>query len=169
MTNSSCDWTSKIPKGGYVVLIAITMAFLIAAYGTYRCRTPEFEDPLTRSIIDKYPWNRFIDGWGLLHFWFYAILSFYFPSCWKEITFIGIIWEVIESMFKDRPFYLAKCDISIEGKAGWWYGRWEDIVMNTLGVGFGLWLRQKGGSKNILNGMLVAILVLQVSLQSAKE
>jgi hypothetical protein len=169
MIDSSCKFTKKAPQGLYIGLIVITVAFLIILYGTYRCRTPTFEDPFTRSIIDVNPWNQFLDGWGLLHFWMYALLAFYFPSCWKEILFIGIIWEVIESLFKDHPFYLTKCDIEFENRQGWWYGRWEDIVMNSLGVAFGLWLFQRGGSKHILNVMLLVIVALQFLLQYKKD
>jgi hypothetical protein len=165
MTNCSIS-PEKTPR--HILFIAIGMiftAFAIMAYGTYRCRTPAFEDPLTQCAL-KHPWNRFVDGWGLIHFWFYAMVAYFFPACWKEITFFGILWEVLEMMFKEHPFYLAKCDAQIEQqKGGWWYGRWEDIVMNTLGVMFGVYLAQRAVPKSIFPIGFVVLTVYQVWLQ----
>lgn len=152
----------------HILIIAVGMictAFAIMVYGTYRCRTPTFEDPLTQCALE-HPWNRFLDGWGLLHFWFYAMIAYFFPAYWKEITLFGILWEILEMMFKEHPFYLAKCHAQVEQqKEGWWYGRWEDIIMNSLGVMFGIYLAQKGVSRNIFPIGYVILIVYQVSLQ----
>lgn len=146
MTTDSCNPLSSLSRINYLqrmfilVFLLLLCVFSIVAYGTYRCRVPSFEDPLTRSIAgDDSPLNQFIDGWGMLHFWFFAMLAYMFPSCWIELTIAGIIWEIMETIFKERPFYLTECDAKIkENKEGWWYGRWQDIPMNTLGIGFGL-------------------------------
>ena len=132
-----------------IIGICIVMALAIAAYGTLRCRSSTFTDPLTYSPLGP-PWDKFLDGWGVSHLVFYGVLAYMYPS-WPTLAFIaliGIAWEVIESLAKDRPFYLSECKYSINtdhaagaGAAGWWYGRWQDIVMNSLGMVIGLALR----------------------------
>lgn len=163
---TDCQFTHHRPRAIYMFLIVIGAAFAIILYGSYRCHTPSFEDPFTQSVIEKYPWNRFIDGWGLLHFWFFMWLGYHYPNCWKEIVGVGVLWEVIESIFKDHPFYLTECDVS---KGGWWYGRWEDIVMNSLGLCAGLALREKNMPRSVPILVLIIIVLLQVSLQQYRE
>jgi hypothetical protein len=161
LANPSCTFLPVAPSRG-IQLVYITVALLacmlaIMAYGTFRCRSAAFEDPMTESLIEGEPWNRFLDGWGILHFWFFAVLAFYFPGCWLELVIAGIVWEGMEMMFKERPFYLAECTAST--KKNWWYGRWEDIVMNTLGLLCGLWVAHfQLPGQVIFSSALVAIL-----------
>jgi hypothetical protein len=163
---STCQFTHHRPKAIHMFLTMVLIAFAIVLYGSYRCSTPAFEDPFTESIIDRHPWNKYIDGWGLLHFWFFLWLAYHYPNCWKELIFFGIMWEILESVFKERPFYLTKCDSS---KDGWWYGRWQDIVMNSLGLCAGLLLREKGVSKHVPNLLLIVIILWQVTLQQYRN
>lgn len=134
-----------------IIFICIVIAFSIMAYGTYRCNRENYVDPLTMSFGPK-SLSRFLDGWGITHFLFYGILAFMYPDM-KSLIFIallGVIWEIVEVIFKDHPFYLSDCKYTIqtdkEGE-GWWYGRWEDIIMNTLGMITGVILKKKLYSK----------------------
>jgi len=124
-----------------IVLTCFACSFLIIIYGTFRCKNSDFKDPLTASAFG-HPWNRFLDGWGISHFMFYLLLAYVFPAEWAFIFCMGVLWELIEFIFKDHPFYLSKCAYSIDTDhgAGWWYGRWEDIVMNSLGIALGCFL-----------------------------
>ncbi len=55
----------------------------------------------------------------------------------------GIIWEIVESIFKDHPFYISKCNYTFDtDKGSWWYGRWQDIVMNSAGMLCGYYIRK---------------------------
>ena len=163
----------KYPKQILVLVVLLLFtAFGIMVYGTYRCRVPEFEDPFTRSIAgeEQHHLNQFIDGWGWIHFWFFAMLSFLFPTCWKELFAAGLIWEIIEMMFKEHPFYLTDCHSSIhENKAGWWYGRWEDLVMNSLGILLGLYLYNRHVPFSIFPIGFVVIITGHVGLQKIQN
>lgn len=173
MSASSC--TLSPPKTIAQVLIMgailITAALSIIAYGTYRCRTPTFEDPLTQSITGTHPRvTRFLDGWGILHFWLFATLAYHYPQCWKELVVAGLLWEATEMLFKERPFYLAKCDARIEEeKSGWWYGRWEDIVMNSLGMVCGVLLARSGAPAITFPVGFVVIIAVHAVLQKHRQ
>lgn len=116
----------------------LLIALMIVAYGTFRCKTSDFKDPLTRSMFG-HPWNKFLDGWGITHLLFYMALARYYPSQWLFIWLMGAAWEVIEVIFKDHPFYISKCNYNLQTAdgEGWWYGRWQDIVMNSIGIYIG--------------------------------
>lgn len=159
----------KVPQLIWVSVLLLVCVLTIVLYGTYRCRAAEFQDPLTHSVIERPPWNRFLDGWGVLHFWFFALLTFHFPTCWVQIWVAGILWEVVESLFKERPFYLTQCNTPTESK-NWWYGRWEDIVMNTFGMLCGLWLAQyRAPGKVIFPGAFVVIVAGYYALQQSRK
>ncbi len=129
--------------------------FGIVWYGSYRCQFQDNVDPLTRTFGPKGT-EKFTDGWGLSHFFFYFFLTYQSPEYWFLIFLIGVAWELIEFSIKDRPFYLTDCAYVLETEQGqsWWYGRMEDILMNALGIAAGyalsrysfsssLWMKEK--------------------------
>jgi hypothetical protein len=124
-----------------IIVIGLLCMLSIILYGTYRCKNTEFKDPFTQSFVPP-PWDKFLDGWGILHFLFYMILAYFYPTHLLLIFMMGVGWEILESYFYDHPFYLSKCNynLSTDGVAGWWYGRWQDIVMNSLGIIVGYYL-----------------------------
>lgn len=126
-----------------IILIDCTVSFLIAVYGIFRCNSTLFKDPLTKCISGK-RFCQFLDGWGILHFFYFMLLGYCFPQNLTTIFLMGILWEIVESYSADHPFYLKQCKYTIttdDGK-GWWYGRWQDIVMNTLGMFCGYFIAQ---------------------------
>ena len=126
-----------------VILICICVVFVIAAYGTFRCKSPKFKDPLTLSFV-RHPWDKFLDGWGIMHLLFFLILTYKYPANWILIFLLGVLWEIIESFFHEHPFYISKCNyvLDTDQVAGWWYGRWQDIVMNSIGMCIGYMLQR---------------------------
>lgn len=119
-----------------ILFVCAIIVFGIVAYGTFRCKHQNFKDPLTVSFLGP-PWDNFLDGWGLLHFGFFALLGYMFPSkLWFSFC-LGVAWEMFEYGVKDRPFYISKCDYDTDGGKTWWYGRWQDIIMNSLGLAAG--------------------------------
>jgi len=121
-----------------IALLSALCVFCIMAYGTFRCKNTTFVDPLTIAFVPP-PYDKYLDGWGLSHFGFFMLLGYLFP---KKIWFsflAGCIWELCEYTMKDHPFYLSSCkyDMKTHKGEGWWYGRWQDIVMNTAGLAVG--------------------------------
>ena len=128
----------------FILLTCFICVFVIAAYGTYRCNQPQFVDPLTGSFFPS-PLNTFLDGWGLLHFFFFTGLVYNFPDHLMLIFLLGITWEVVESTLRDRPFYISTCrskPVLSSDDSPWWYARWQDIIMNGFGILVGYHLRK---------------------------
>lgn len=125
-----------------IVLINFVVSFMIAVYGTYRCKTTSYQDPYTFCLVGKGPLCNFLDGWGVMHFIYFMLLGYSFPHNLPTVFWMGVLWEAIESYSRDHPFYLSECKYSIgtDKQSGWWYGRWEDVVMNTLGMLCGYFL-----------------------------
>jgi hypothetical protein len=121
-----------------ILIICAICILTIVSYGTYRCHHKEFRDPLTNSMLNPSQRSNFFDGWGILHFAFYFGLAFAYSEYWAFIFILGVLWEITESLMKDHPFYLSKCDaanvLNTDGSSAWWYGRWQDLVMNGAGV-----------------------------------
>jgi hypothetical protein len=126
-----------------ILLICFITIFVIVAYGTFRCQRTSFVDPLTKCPVGP-PWDKFLDGWAITHYLFFLLLGYLYPEHILFSWTLGVGWELVEFMAKDRPFYLSKCnyEVTTENGGGWWYGRWQDVVTNTLGLMSGLVLRK---------------------------
>jgi hypothetical protein len=64
------------------------------------------------------------NGWCMLHFMHYTFLSYFAPNYWKELIFMGIIFEVAE-------IYMNNLSKYIDSKL------LEDTITNSLGIIFG--------------------------------
>ena len=122
-------------------LICFGAVIAIVLYGTFRCKSVNYKDPLTSTLIKNGPFGESIDGWSVTHFCLFGILAFFFPR-WDHLLFLmtlGILWEILESIFKDHPFYLSRCkyNITTDSGTGWWYGKYSDILVNILGMTLG--------------------------------
>lgn len=124
----------------------IFVCSMIIAYGMYRCKTSSFRDPITQCVLkDNKQLCQFLDGWGFLHFFYFMLLGYLFPHNLQMIFWTGVLWEVVESYSQEHPFYLSECQslLKTDQDTGWWYGRWQDVVMNTLGMFCGYFLSQR--------------------------
>ena len=108
---------------------------LIFMYGKYRCDNPNFKDILeTRLGIGE------LDGWSLSHLSFFMFIGYHFEGKYLIAAFLlGILWEGFEHYYgTERPGWLGgygDCDMQTNREGGsWWYGKWSDIVMNTIGL-----------------------------------
>lgn len=122
----------------FIILLGMVCITSIVLYGTYRCMNTSFSDPLTIAFAPP-PFDKYLDGWGLSHLLFFMLLGYLFPSHLLFSFFSGVAWELFEYSMKDHPFYLSSCkyDMTTHKGEGWWYGRWQDIVMNSIGLWIG--------------------------------
>lgn len=94
-----------------------------------------------------------IDWWAFSHFLLYAYFGYYFPDYFIEFFIIGTLWEIFEGALCHKSFYhLLNCKNSNNficqrlneiGDCKYWYGRIDDIVMNTLGFVVGMVISKK--------------------------
>lgn len=127
-----------------ITIIFVVVVMCIVGYGTFRCSRADFVDPITKSLLEP-PFDAYTDGWAFLHFACYGIITYFFPDKYLYIAFMGVLWEVIEIAFKDHPFYFSDCkyQLTTDKATGWWYGRYEDIIMNTLGMAVGYYFAKR--------------------------
>lgn len=122
----------------YITVYGLVCVLIIVSYGTYRCQqATEFVDPLTKSAFSKsHALSSYLDGWGISHFAFFFLLGYLYPGVnYVLYSFcLGVLWEIFEYTIKDKPFYLSRCNYKTGDGRTWWYGRWQDIVMNSLGL-----------------------------------
>jgi hypothetical protein len=126
-----------------VLIISLICIIFIISYGTYRCKTPEFADPLTYALTNAYGLDKYLDGWGLSHFFFFMLLGYLYPKYVVFSFVLGCVWELVEYSMKEHPFYLTACELKTHKGEGWWYGRWQDIVMNSAGLAIGRYIATK--------------------------
>lgn len=152
-----CNSDSTLPTGKkfirneYIQIVSIcaVAVLTIVVYGTYRCKTTSFRDPFTVALAPE-PLDKYLDGWGILHFFLFLFFGYFYPSKIIFAWILGFIWELVEYMFKDRPFYISECqyEIDTDHGVGWWYGRWQDVIMNSLGLLSGYALRLYMDNRN---------------------
>ncbi len=127
-----------------ITAICLACVLVIFVYGIYRCNNSSFVDPLTIAFAPS-PLDKYLDGWGISHLLFFAILGYLFPTKLLFSFFLGALWELLEYSMGNRPIPFIKCKHNLKTHKGedWWYGRWEDIVMNTAGLWIGSALRNR--------------------------
>jgi hypothetical protein len=99
-----------------------------------------------------------IDWWSVTHIGFFAILGFFFPDHLFELFLVGIFWEVVEDGLSPRDskglvncestyknewvntFKTMWCD-NIAREKDYWYGKWDDVFSNMLGLIIGHFIR----------------------------
>ena len=99
-----------------------------------------------------------MDWWSVSHVAFFAILAFLFPDHLFELFILGIIWEIIEDGLSPRnskglincnrqyqnswvnTFKVMWCD-NIAREKDYWYGKWDDVFSNTIGLLIGHFIR----------------------------
>jgi hypothetical protein len=99
-----------------------------------------------------------IDWWSVSHFVYFGILGYLFPNYLFELFIIGILWEVIEDGLTDsNKKQLLDCNKEYNGATkhfkhlwckvfardgDYWYGKWDDIFANLLGMVVGAFIRK---------------------------
>lgn len=97
------------------------------------------------------------DLWSLSHFLFFGLLGYLFPYNLGELLLIGVIWEIVEDALASpdstqmvsckkeyggikRKFQDIWCNKTAR-RGDYWYGKWDDVFANSLGIIVGQWFR----------------------------
>ncbi len=116
----------------YLLTMIIPLLFIFP-YGKFRCSHKTYKDPLETNLFYG------LDGWSATHFFWFMIIGYIYPETIILSTIVGILWELFEHYYgKNRPGWLGgygdcnnlKTD---QVNGNWWYGKWTDIVCNTIG------------------------------------
>lgn len=153
----------KLPEAVQVLGAMVTAGSMILAYfyGYLKhfgdCSI--FEDPLNHKLFtvsfptpfEKY--NFAVSHWPFTHFIFCMVLAYCFPSHGYVIFVAGVLWEGVESWMKMVTSKKSENDTSKKAKrvridtntieyTTYWDSSFKDIVFNTVGLLFGLALRE---------------------------
>ena len=136
--------------GSTFIFVAITFILIGHVY------PGEIQAVLKKPLL-KLP-ETVIDWWSVTHFGLFCILAYIFPDHLFELLVISVIWEIIEDalappgskgltdcnkVYKSpwgETFRTIWCD-HIARESGYWYGKWDDIFANVLGLIVGHYLR----------------------------
>jgi hypothetical protein len=79
-----------------------------------------------------------LDWWHISHIWFYMVLGAACPGNFWFYTSMGAGFEVFEQLLGNAQ---AKAGDKRRKKQGedYWFGRWEDVVVNGIGYIIGEW------------------------------
>ena len=125
-----------------ILIFFLVILSLIFSYGNFRCKNPDYRDPLMRKlgILD-------LDGWSITHFLTYMLITYIFPDYWVLIAVMGVSWEVFEQVLgSSRPGWLGgfgNCATTDPNVKEWWFGRLSDIVINFMGMSIGYYLAKR--------------------------
>lgn len=141
-------WNSNLFKHTniYFYLTYIIVVVVIFYYGHYRCKhIKDHTDILEFQLFEHKSLKNF-DGWCCTHFVLFSIMGYVFPHSIRLSFLFSVIWELFEySNEKFQPKFLngiTDCNSPNEHRnTGWWYGKWEDIVINSIGLFIGRTLR----------------------------
>jgi len=141
-------WNSNLFKHTniYFYLTYIIVVVVIFGYGHYRCKhIKDHTDILEFQLFEHKSLKNF-DGWCCTHFVLFFIMGYLFPHSIRLSFLFSVIWELFEYYNgKYRPEVLkniGSCESTNSNKnLLWWYGKWEDILINSIGLFIGRTLR----------------------------
>lgn len=100
---------------------------------------------LPETIYDSLATPRFrignwsIDWWYISHFWFYMIAGAMCPGNFWVYMGIGGMFEVLESGMGIVGLKMQNERAKKQNEKFYWFGRWEDVVVNSIGYIIGEW------------------------------
>ena len=102
-------------------------------------------DIFNKLILDtKIFGRRCCSFWPISHFILYGIMTYMFPSKWKEIFVIGLVWEFYELLMSKiiiENTNIINSDSNIQYDNTWWAAEPLDIFFNGLGILLALLIR----------------------------
>jgi hypothetical protein len=133
-----------------VAPIAINAAITIQSYWKILYKFDK------NNLVHNDKFNKVIAGnshfkisyWSLIHYNYYFLLAYFFDNIYL-LTFLGIVWELVEdlaSRYTKNKKSISKKHTVINhdntiSYTTWWAGSYQDIVMNSLGIGHALMVK----------------------------
>ena len=134
------------PLAIIIVVLICCLAFIVLAH----YYPNQLRSVLKNKLIDVPPTT--IDFWSLSHFMLFILIGFLMPDQLWGWALFGTGWELIEDyLADDNSTQLVDCEVTPNGKRklwcngvkldGYWYGKWDDVIVNILGYTVGSTLR----------------------------
>lgn len=132
------DYIDKCYVEIIITLILISVIFIMIGH--------KWRDQIQTKL--KYPIatipEHVLDGWSVTHFALFAIFGIIKPGYPLTFLFIGAGWELLEDVLAaDKNTQIVDCKGSKDNiikflmcnglQDDYWYGKWDDIVVNLLG------------------------------------
>jgi hypothetical protein len=110
----------------YIVILIVIYAICLHYF--------RLDDPLLYRIKIAYL-SQYLNGWCMTHFLAFTYIGYKYPTCFEEAMILGLIWELFEfTLGEIVPIISPKLASKIYPNfASFYYGRYEDIIMNLLG------------------------------------
>ncbi len=115
----------------------------ILLYERYMCIF-NIRDAMIQPFLPE-PFANISDGWAISHILLYAALAYLFPEHLVLLFFIGVLWEIVEEcygwMLRNGYTKAPPCIQLSDVRNTWWFGRWHDLVSNSIGllIGYGIY------------------------------
>tara|TARA_B100000900_G_C20155931_1_gene543870 strand:- start:68 stop:517 length:450 start_codon:yes stop_codon:yes gene_type:complete len=128
----------------YYFIILTVSILSIFAYGKYRCDNIKWHTDVLEFSLFKNSARYGLDGWSVTHYSLFFLLGYLYPKVFVTSVLLGAVWELCETYIGIYKPALIKglgfCELSGNKYKVWWYGKWSDIVLNTLGFISGMTL-----------------------------
>lgn len=125
----------------YPIRLAIAITIICILFIVFGHANRESVQAKLQRPIAKLPASE-VDYWSISHFMLFAIYGYLIPGYPLTFLSIGVLWEMTEDMLSSsKNTKLTDCkqcsnlnSILCNGyEDGYWYGKWDDIIFNTLG------------------------------------
>lgn len=137
------DYVKKYPLQIILALIILSVLFIMMGH-QWR---DTIQKPLKKSFLTL-PEATF-DGWSFLHFMLFGVFGFIQPGKFFHFFALGAAWELTEDFLAaDNVTQVVDCtDPHVTNPKGevhrkfwcngvqtdYWYGKWDDLLANSLG------------------------------------
>lgn len=144
---------TDIPKKIGIYIATFVIIFILIGH-----LYPDYIQSSLKSPLCTLP-SITIDWWSITHFFYFGILAFLYPSYICELFIISIIWEIVEdSLAPNHNKFLIDCSKTYDNplkesfknlwcnhtsrENDYWYGKWDDVFFNSMGIIIGYGLRK---------------------------
>ena len=120
-----------------IMFILAISAVTVVLFGTFFKGGEILEnDPLNKVLFKIGPVT--ISWWPISHFLLYAILGFFFPTCFIPLMILGILWELFELLLGILSKKRQSVTRGVQYGDKWWSANLFDPFFNAAGFLVGM-------------------------------